>query len=165
MTIIIKNKETLLIDEFKFKCSVGKKGFTRNKKEGDLKTPAGIFELGKIYYRPDRIEKPLSKLKTTTIKKNMGWCDDPKSKYYNKLIKIKKNFKIKHEKLYRKDNKYDIFILIKHNYKKVIKNQGSAIFLHLTKNYLPTKGCVALSKKDFLILIKLINKKTKIRIT
>ncbi len=165
MTIIIKNKETLLIDEFKFKCSVGKKGFTRNKKEGDLKTPAGIFELGKIYYRPDRIEKPLSKLQTTTIKKNMGWCDDPKSKYYNKLIKIKKNFKINHEKLYRKDNKYDIFILIKHNYKKVIKNQGSAIFLHLTKNYLPTKGCVALSKKDFLILIKLINKKTKIKIT
>ena len=165
MTIIVKNKETLLIDEFKFKCSVGKKGFTRNKKEGDLKTPAGIFELGKIYYRPDRIEKPLSKLQTTTIKKNMGWCDDPKSKYYNKLIKIKKNFKINHEKLYRKDNKYDIFILIKHNYKKVIKNQGSAIFLHLTKNYLPTKGCVALSKKDFLILIKLINKKTKIKIT
>mgnify|MGYP000014393019 CR=1 FL=1 len=124
-----------------------------------------IFELGKIYYRPDRIEKPLSKLQTTTIKKNMGWCDDPKSKYYNKLIKIKKNFKMNHEKLYRKDNKYDIFILIKHNYKKVIKNQGSAIFLHLTKNYLPTKGCVALSKKDFLILIKLINKKTKIKIT
>ena len=165
MTIIVKNKETLLIDEFKFKCSVGKKGISKNKKEGDLKTPAGIFELGKIYYRPDRIEKPLSKLQTTTIKKNMGWCDDPKSKYYNKLIKIKKNFKINHEKLYRKDNKYDIFILIKHNYKKVIKNQGSAIFLHLTKNYLPTKGCVALSKKDFLILIKLINKKTKIKIT
>ena len=164
MTIIVKNKETLLIDEFKFKCSVGKKGFSKNKKEGDLKTPAGIFELGKIYYRPDRIEKPLSKLQTTTIKKNMGWCDDPKSKYYNKLIKIKKNFKMNHEKLYRKDNKYDIFILIKHNYKKVIKNQGSAIFLHLTKNYLPTKGCVALSKKDFLILIKLINKKTKIKI-
>ena len=165
MTIIVKNKETLLIDEFKFKCSVGKKGFSKNKKEGDLKTPAGIFKLGKIYYRPDRIEKPLSKLQTTTIKKNMGWCDDPKSKYYNKLIKIKKNFKMNHEKLYRKDNKYDIFILIKHNYKKVIKNQGSAIFLHLTKNYLPTKGCVALSKKDFLILIKLINKKTKIKIT
>ena len=164
MTIIIKNKETLLIDEFKFKCSVGKKGFTRNKKEGDLKTPAGIFELGKIYYRPDRIEKPLSKLQTTTIKKNMGWCDDPKSKYYNKLIKIKKNFKMNHEKLYRKDNKYDIFILIKHNYKKVIKNQGSAIFLHLTKNYSPTQGCIAVKKKDFLILFKLIKKNTKIKI-
>ena len=165
MTIIVKNKETLLIDEFKFKCSVGKKGFSKNKKEGDLKTPAGIFELGKIYYRPDRIEKPLSKLQTTTIKKNMGWCDDPKSKYYNKLITIKKKLKINYEKLYRRDHKYDFFILIKYNYKKPLKGKGSAIFLHLTKNYLPTKGCIAITKKDFIILIKLINKKTKIKIT
>ena len=165
MTIIVKNKETLLIDEFKFKCSVGKKGFSKNKKEGDLKTPAGIFELGKIYYRPDRIEKPLSKLQTTTIKKNMGWCDDPKSKYYNKLITIKKKLKINYEKLYRRDHKYDFFILIKYNYKKTLKGKGSAIFLHLTKNYLPTKGCIAITKKDFIILIKLINKKTKIKIT
>ena len=165
MTIIIKNKDTLIFDDFKFKCSVGRMGFTRNKKEGDKKTPIGLFNIGNLYYRKDRHLKPKTKLKCITIKKNMGWCDDPKSKYYNKLIKIKKNFKINHEKLYRKDNKYDIFILIKHNYKKVIKNQGSAIFLHLTKNYLPTKGCVALSKKDFLILIKLVNKKTKIKIS
>ena len=86
MTIIIKNKETLLIDNFKFKCSVGKKGFSGSKKEGDLKTPKGIFDLGNIYYRQDRIEKPISKLKLIRIKKNMGWCDDPNSKKYNKLI-------------------------------------------------------------------------------
>jgi len=165
MTIIIKNKETLLIEEFKFKCSVGKKGFSRNKREGDLKTPVGTFELGEIYYRPDRVEKPHSKLKTIIIKKNMGWCDDPKSKYYNKLIKIKKSLKISYERLYRKDSKYDFLILIKYNYIKTIKNRGSAIFLHLTKNHLPTKGCIALSKKNFLILLKLINKKTKIKIT
>ena len=88
MTIIIKNKETLLIDDFKFKCSVGKRGFSKNKKEGDLKTPIGIFELGDIYYRTDRVEKPISKLKTNIIRKNMGWCNDPKSRYYNKLIRI-----------------------------------------------------------------------------
>ena len=165
MTIIIKNKETLLIEEFKFKCSVGKKGFSINKKEGDLKTPTGTFDLGNIYYRPDRVEKPISKLKTTIIRKNMGWCDDSESKYYNKLIKIKKGLKINFEKLYRKDNKYDLFILIKYNYKKTFKGRGSAIFLHLTKNYMPTKGCIAITKKDFLILIKLIHKKIKIRIT
>ena len=94
----------------------------------------------------------------------MGWCDDPNSKFYNKQIKLKKNLKISYEKLYRKDNKYDLFILIKYNYKKIIKNKGSAIFLHLTKDYLPTKGCIALKKKDFLILSKLIDKKTKIKI-
>ena len=164
MTIIIKNKETLLFDDFNFKCSVGKKGFSKNKKEGDYKTPKGIFKLGNIYYRADRIQKPQSKLKLIKIKKEMGWCDDPKSKFYNKLVKIRKKSKFKYEKLFRKDYKYDLLLLIKYNYEKVIKHKGSAIFLHLTKNYSNTKGCVALQKKDFLILLKVINKKTKIRI-
>ena len=164
MIIIIKNKDTLLIDDFKFKCSVGKKGFTKKKIEGDLTTPNGSYNLGNIYYRADRVQKPQSKLKLISIRKNMGWCDDPKSKFYNRLIKINKRLKIKYEKLYRKDNKYDFFILIKYNYINPIKFRGSAIFLHLTKNYSPTKGCIALCKKDFLILAKLINKKTKIKI-
>ena len=164
MTIIIKNKETLLFDDFKFKCSIGKKGFNKEKKEGDETTPKGLFDLGNIYYRADRVPKPDSKLKKIVIKKNMGWCDDSKSKYYNKIIKIKKNLNIGYEKLFRKDSKYDYLILIKYNYKKIKKNKGSAIFLHLTKNYLPTKGCIALQKKDFLILCKLISKKTKIKI-
>ena len=165
MTIIIKNKETLLINDFKFRCSVGKSGFSKDKKEGDNKTPIGTFKLGNIYYRKDRIKKLISKLKKIKIKRNMGWCDDPKSKNYNKLIKIKKNLKISYEKLFRKDNKYDLFILIKYNYKKTYRNKGSAIFLHLTKNYLPTQGCIAIKKEDFLILNKLIRKNTKIKIT
>ena len=164
MIIIVKNKATLLIDDFKFKCSVGRKGFCKKKIEGDLTTPKGTFSLGNIYYRADRVQKPYSKLKSILIKKNMGWCDDPNSKFYNKLIKIKKKLKISYEKLYRKDNNYDLFILIKYNYKNPVKLKGSAIFLHLTKNYLPTKGCIALCEKDFLILAKLINKKTKIKI-
>ena len=163
MTIFVKNKHTLQIDEFKFICCIGKKGSTNNKKEGDKKTPKGIFEIGNLYYRKDRIEKPLTLLKCVEIKKEMGWCDDihfPKK--YNKLIKV--NNKVRHEKLYRKDNKYDILIIINYNLKKPIPFKGSAIFIHLTKNYQTTAGCIALSKKDFLILIKLINKKTKIRI-
>ena len=164
MIIIVKNKDTLLIDDFKFRCSIGKNGFSKKKHEGDLTTPKGKFNLGDIYYRADRVQKPLSKLRSIAIKKNMGWCDDPSSKFYNKQIKIKKNFKIRCEKLYRKDHKYDFLILIKYNYKNPIKFKGSAIFLHLTKNYSPTKGCIALCKKDFLILAKLIDKKTKIKI-
>ena len=164
MTIIIKNKETLLFNDFKFKCSVGKKGFSKNKKEGDYTTPKGIFRLGNIYYRADRLQKPQSKLKAIKIKKEMGWCDDPKSKFYNKLIKIGKKTKFNYEKLFRRDYKYDLLILIKYNYEKITKYKGSAIFLHLTKNYSSTKGCIALQKKDLLILLKIINKKTKIKI-
>ena len=163
MTIIIKNKDTLIFDDFKFKCSIGRMGFTRNKKEGDKKTPIGLFNIGNLYYRKDRHLKPKTKLKCITIKKNMGWCDDPKNKkYYNKLIKIKKN--IKHEVLYRKDSKYDFIIPIEYNTKNIQFGNGSAIFIHLTENYKKTLGCIALKKNDFLILLKLINKKTKIQI-
>ncbi len=163
MTIFIKNKETLVLNDFIFKCSIGKKGFTKNKYEGDNKTPVGLFDIGSLYFRSDKHKKPKIRIACIPIKKNMGWCDDPKNKKkYNKLIKINK--KIKHEKLYRNDNKYDFLIPIYYNYKKPISGKGSAIFIHITDNYKPTKGCIALKKNDFLILLKLINKKTKIKI-
>tara|TARA_Y200000002_G_scaffold353968_1_gene333863 strand:+ start:788 stop:1279 length:492 start_codon:yes stop_codon:yes gene_type:complete len=162
MTIILKNKDTLVFDDFYFKCSIGKKGLSKGKREGDLKTPKGNFDIDCLYYRSDRIKKPKTKLKTKVIKKNMGWCNDINNKKYNRIIKVSK--KIKHEKMYRIDHKYDLVIPIKYNFKKPIPGRGSAIFLHLTKNYNFTAGCVALSLNDFLILLKLVNKKTKIRI-
>ena len=163
MTISIKNKHTLQIDEFKFKCCIGKKGSTIQKKEGDKKTPKGTFRIENLYFRKDRMNKPFTSLKCIQIKKNMGWCDDIRfPKKYNKLFKIQKN--IKHEKLNRKDNKYDLLIPIKYNFKKPVIGLGSCIFIHLTKNYYPTAGCIALKKKDFLILLKLIKKNSKIKI-
>ena len=163
MTIYLKNKDTLIFEDFEFKCTIGKKGLSKNKKEGDKKTPTGRFKLGNLYFRSDRIKKPETVIKSVPIKKNMGWCDDVKSKkVYNKLINIKN--KIRHERLYRKDFKYDLFIPLSYNTNPVKIGKGSAIFLHLTKNYKPTAGCIALQEKDFLILIKLLNKKTKIYI-
>ncbi len=162
MQILIKNKDTLLCDEFKFKCCVGKRGITQNKKEGDMKTPKGTYKLGPVYYRKDRLSKFETTLKKIIINKKMGWCDDVKSKFYNQRIIINK--KIKCEKMFRKNNDYDLLIPIQYNTFKPKKNKGSAIFLHLTKNYRGTLGCVALKKKDMLILLKLINKKTKIKI-
>ena len=163
MLITLKNKDTLHFKNFFFKCAIGKNGLTFNKKEGDKKTPKGTFNLDKLYYRKDRLKKPKTKLKCTPILKNMGWCDDINNKKnYNKLIKVNKN--IRHEKLFRKDYKYDFFIPINYNTKNPKIGRGSAIFIHLTRKYQPTLGCVALQKKDFLILIKLINKNTKIKL-
>jgi len=162
MLIKVKNKASLIIDDFVFKCSIGKNGIKKNKKEGDKSTPKGKFTLGMLYYRGDKVQKPITNLKIKKITKKMGWCNDPMHKKYNKEILIEK--KIKFEKLFRKDNIYDYFIVINYNSKKTIPNKGSAIFLHLTKNYKPTLGCIALNKKDFLILAKIINKNSKIKI-
>ncbi len=164
MIIYLKNKHTLQVDEFKFKCSIGKRGSTKNKSEGDKKTPIGVFEIGNLYYRHDRINLPATKLKCVKIKKEMGWSDDVNfPKKYNQLIKVNKE--VHHEKLHRRDNKYDLLIPIKYNFHRRKIGKGSCIFLHLTKNYNPTLGCIALNKKDFLIMLKIIKKNTKIKIS
>ena len=163
MIIYVKNKHTLQVEDFRFKCCIGKGGTTKNKKESDKKTPKGIFEIENLYFRKDRIKKPKTLLKCIEIKKEMGWCDDIRfPEKYNKLLKIKKN--TKHEKLKRNDHKYDLIVPIKYNFKKPVIGLGSCIFMHLTENYNPTAGCIALKKKDFLIMLKLIKKKTKIKI-
>ena len=163
MIIYLKNKQTLKVDDFSFKCVIGKNGISNNKVEGDKKTPKGIFDIENLYYRKDKINKIQTKLRSIPISKSMGWCDDVKNKkYYNKLIKI--GNKIKHEKLFRNDRKYDLLIPIKYNYKKRILGKGSCIFLHLTNNYKPTAGCIAINKNDFLIMLKIIDRKTKIKI-
>ena len=162
MLIRLKNKDTLRIDEFSFKCCIGKKGLKTKKVEGDFATPKGTYLLKKLYYRSDKFKKIETLIPKTRIKKNMGWCNDPKHRFYNSLIKISK--KVKHEKMYRKDRKYDLVIVIDYNLKKPIPFKGSAIFIHLTQNYKPTAGCIALSKNDMLVLLKIINKKTKINI-
>ena len=93
----------------------------------------------------------------------MGWCNDSRSKKYNREVYFP--FKYSAEKLYRRDSIYDIFINIKYNHSPIIKEKGSAIFLHLSnKKYKPTSGCVAILKKDFLKILPLINYSTKILI-
>ena len=162
MLIKIKNKDQLIIDDFIFKCVIGKRSLSSRKKEGDKTTPRGLFSLGKLYYRADRVKKPSCTIKSKIIKKNMGWCDDPIDKAYNKEIKIPS--KLNHEKIFKKDNSYDYFIVINYNTKKIKPHKGSAIFLHLTKNYKKTEGCIAVKEKDFLIILNLITANTKIKI-
>ena len=158
MTIFLKNKHTLQVDEFYFKCCIGKNGVTRRKKEGDYKTPSGTFKIEKLFFRKDRIKKPKTYLNIIEINQIMGWCDDIKyPNKYNRLIQI--DDKIKHEKLLRRDKKYDLLIPISYNRKNPKVGLGSCIFMHLTKDYKPTAGCIALKKNDFLIMLKLIKKK------
>ena len=161
--IIINKSGHLKYKNLKFKCSLGKAGIGEKMKEGDKITPKGTYEIVAIYYRSDRIKKISSKFKLIKIKKNMGWCDDPKSKKYNQLIKLPNMYR--HEKLYRKDNVYDLILALNYNMRPIMKNKGSAIFIHIAnKNYKSTAGCIGLKKTHLINLVKKIKKNTKVLI-
>jgi L,D-peptidoglycan transpeptidase YkuD (ErfK/YbiS/YcfS/YnhG family) len=162
--IIVRKSGYLKYKNFRFRCALGKSGVKKKKKEGDNITPIGIFKITKIYYRPDKVKKIKTSIKKIKIKKNMGWCDDPKSNYYNQQIKLPSKFS--YERLYRKDHIYDLLAVINYNSNPIIKNNGSAIFIHIAKNnYKPTKGCIALRKIDLIKLLQIIKKNTKIKIS
>jgi L,D-peptidoglycan transpeptidase YkuD (ErfK/YbiS/YcfS/YnhG family) len=159
--IIINKSGYLKYKNLKFRCALGKAGIGKKKIEGDNITPKGTFKIVKIYYRNDRIKKISSKFRLIEITKNIGWCDDPKSRKYNQPIKLPTKYS--HEILYRRDNIYDLILVLNYNMSPIIKNKGSAIFIHMAKkNYKKTAGCIALRKYNLIFLIKEINKNTKV---
>ena len=161
--IVINKSGYLKYKNYTFRCALGKYGISEKKKEGDKITPKGIYKIVNVYFRQDRIKKISSKLKLIKIKKNMGWCDDPDSKNYNQLIKVPAKYS--YEKLFRSENTYDLIIVLNYNMNPVIKNKGSAIFIHVAKkNYNKTAGCIALKKPHLIKLIEKINKRTKVAI-
>ena len=157
------NKNYLTYNNYKVKCAVGKKGIGHKKSEGDRITPKGQYKIKFILYRKDRIKKISTKLKKVQINKNLGWCDDPKSKQYNKLVKLPFNFS--HERLYKKENSYDVILVLDYNMNPILKNKGSAIFIHVAKkNFEKTEGCVAISKRSIIKIVKDIKKNTQVKI-
>jgi L,D-peptidoglycan transpeptidase YkuD (ErfK/YbiS/YcfS/YnhG family) len=161
--IIINKSGHLRYKNFKFRCALGKAGIGKKKIEGDNITPKGTFRILDIYYRKDRINNLSSKFKLIKINKKMGWCNDPQSEKYNQIINIPYNFG--YEKLYRKDNVYDLIIVLNYNMNPITKNKGSAIFIHVAKKkFKKTAGCVALKKKELIKLISVISNKTRIKI-
>jgi len=161
--IIVKKSGYLKYKNLKYRCALGKAGVNKKIKEGDGITPRGIFKITKIYYRVDKIKSVKTKLKKIKITKNMGWCDDPNSRFYNRQIKLPSKFS--HENLYRNDDLYDLVAVLDYNTNPIIKNKGSAVFLHIAKNsYKKTEGCIALKKEHLINILMKIKKNTKIKI-
>ena len=157
-----------------FACQIGSGGLkiASKKVEGDKTTPIGKWYFKSLYYRSDRVLRPKFKkkniLKINQITKHCGWCDDIRSHYYNKYVKIKslRSQNTNYEKLWREDEAYDIIIVISHNLKPTIKNKGSAIFIHIAKKkFKPTKGCIAVRKVDMKKIVASINYNTKVKIS
>jgi len=162
MKLIIQ-KNSLYIDNVKYRCAIGTNGITKNKIEGDGCTPYGKYNFKDIYYRADKLGDLCFNNNSLKILPDDGWCDDPKSNFYNKFIKFP--FSHSAEKLYRNDDIYDIVCVIDYNISPTVSGKGSAIFLHVAHtDYRGTQGCVALSKKDLLKIAPQITKDTIIDI-
>jgi len=125
-------------------CALGRGGVNRIKREGDGRTPAGRFHLLSVWYRPDRWTRPVSALPTLALTPDMGWCDDPGDRRYNRPVRLP--LTASHERLWRDDHLYDVMIVLDHNTSPVRTHAGSAIFLHLAApDFRPTEGCVAVT--------------------
>lgn len=164
MMLTVYNNGFLHFDQKTYKCAIGKNGITQHKVEGDLKTPEGTFFLRKLYYREDKLSKPETLLPSIAISKDDGWCDDITSKDYNQHITLPSSKS--HEELWRDDDKYDLIIPISYNDDPILRNKGSAIFIHLIdKEYSGTEGCIALAKDDLIYILKKLSLSSKITIS
>ena len=148
----------------RWRCSVGAGGVREDKVEGDAATPVGEFPLRHIYFRNDRLVLPKTvRLPARAISKHDGWCDDPRSSSYNRLVRIPNDWS--HEKMWREDGLYDLLVVIGYNDDPPEGEWGSAIFLHVARgDYEPTRGCVAFKASDLLELVTLIGPETRLKI-
>lgn len=160
---IIVSGNKLTFKGKKYDCAIGKNGISNHKREGDNLTPKGTWAIREVLYRADKIDKPSTKLKISTISEDDGWCDDPKDENYNKPVKLPHT--ASHEKLWREDNLYNIVIILGYNDAPPINHKGSAIFMHIAKpNYEGTEGCVALKIDDLKEVLNNIEETTEVEI-
>lgn len=144
-------------------CALGRSGITALKREGDGATPLGVFPLRMLLYRADRTRWPSTVLPSHAIGPDDGWSDDPADRNYNRMIRLPSMGSA--EGLKRQDHLYDLVLVMGYNDLPRVRGRGSAIFIHLARpGYLPTEGCIAVSKRDFLALIREAGPKTVIEI-
>lgn len=146
---------SFLLNEHKVRCALGKGGVrpASEKREGDGASPAGVWPIRRVFYRPDRMTPPPSALPLTALSPDDGWCDDPASPDYNRHVKLP--FAASHEKLWREDHVYDLIMVLGHNDDPPVPGIGSAIFAHLARaDYGGTEGCVALALADMLAFLR-----------
>ena len=147
-----------------FRCALGKKGITHDKKEGDNATPIGRFALRCVYYRPDVfVIPPKTGLSLYALSPEDGWCDDVSSPDYNTFVKLP--YPARHEKLWRDDAVYDLIIVVGYNDAPVVVGKGSAIFIHLAReNFAGTEGCVAFQREDLMWIVERLGEGAEIEV-
>jgi L,D-peptidoglycan transpeptidase YkuD (ErfK/YbiS/YcfS/YnhG family) len=147
----------------RWRCTVGEGGIREDKVEGDAATPAGEYPLRRVYFRNDRLVLPKVRLPARPISEHDGWCDDPRSPTYNRLVHVPNDWSA--EKMWREDGLYDLVVVVGYNDDPPEGEWGSAIFLHVAReDYAPTRGCVAFAQADLLELLPLLGRETRLRV-
>ena len=148
-----------------FRCTLGRTGIVsaNAKHEGDGATPAGIYPLRAVYYRADRLAKPVTGLPVYAIQPDDGWCDAPADPAYNQPVQLP--YAASHETMWRADQAYDLLVVIGYNDAPVVPGKGSCIFMHLNHtDGRPTAGCVGLAQADMLTVLAECDKSSMIEI-
>jgi len=142
-------------------CSLGRSGIKWLKREGDGATPPKHMPLMWVYYRPDRLRRPKTRLPVYPLNTAMGWCDDPRDPNYNQPVPWP--YAASAERLWREDHVYDLIVVLGFNLDPCRKYAGSAIFWHLShENFSPTAGCIAIKKKEMIKLLERCGPRTQI---
>lgn len=145
-------------------CALGRSGVTRRKREGDGASPAAVLRPLQLFYRPDRLRRPLTSLPARRLRPLDGWCDDPCHPRYNRPVRLP--FSASHERLWREDRLYDLVVDLDWNRFPAVRGRGSAIFLHVARPGLPaTEGCIALPAHTLLRLLSRMAPATRIVLT
>ena len=149
MDLIVDPSGIAVWNGLQFRCGVGRGGVRGDKREGDGATPAGSWSMRRLLYRADRLERPQTRLPSSAIRPQDGWCDALRDPRYNQPVDLP--YAASAEALCRDDGVYDLIVPLGYNDAPVVPGAGSAIFLHIARaDFAPTEGCVALALCDLL---------------
>lgn len=139
---------------------VGKNGTTKDKKEGDKKTPKGLYSMPLAFGICQNVE---SNIPFQVIRDTSYWVDDPASKYYNQWVEMNqcKDWKSA-EHLIEYSKQYEYAIVIDYNMNPIVPGNGSAIFLHCGNR--ATVGCVATDRNSVIKILSWLKSEDESRI-
>jgi L,D-peptidoglycan transpeptidase YkuD (ErfK/YbiS/YcfS/YnhG family) len=159
--IVVTGSQIARVGRLRLRRAIGRGGIRLDKREGDGATPAGIWPLREVLYRPDRMAMPATKLPVRALAPYDGWCDAPGDARYNKPVRLP--YPASAEQLWRADHLYDLIVVVGYNDAPVVPGKGSAIFLHLARSdYAPTAGCIAFARPHLLSILSRVDARSRL---
>lgn len=159
--IVVTRSRFARVGSLRLRRAVGRGGLVLDKREGDGGTPIGSWPLREVFFRPDRLAMPVTRLPVRPLHPTDGWCDWPADARYNKPVRLP--YPARAEQLWRADHQYDLIVVVGYNDGPVVPGKGSAIFLHLARaGYTGTAGCIAFARNDLLAILRLVDPRSRV---